>query len=244
MTLPHPQALSLSDKGFGPGTPLENLKRMRAHGFTHLHFAHKWTAPEILSEGELEQWRGDLAESGIQVLDTHGCHPKGVQLWSEDVAMRERALEFFRHRLQVTQALGGDAMVYHVPYHVEPSPQVLKLFIEGLRTVEPTARELGIHVALENHYYAENDRRALSLAFETFDADYIGFTFDPGHALISGNTGWILANCAPRLRILHLNDNDTQSDQHWNPFDPAGRADWAAIAAFHPEEPVSQTPAA
>ncbi len=230
-TLPSP-SVSISDKGFGPGTSLDNLRRLRAHGFTHLHFAHKWTFPEPLTDAEIARWQADLAESGIAVLDVHGCHPKGVQLWSDDAATRKKALNFFRHRLRVTHALGGDAMVYHVPYHVEPTPEVLARFIEGLREVEPVARELGINVALENHYGAENDRRALSLAFETFDADYIGFTFDPGHALISGNTAWLLEHCAPRLRILHLNDNDTRNDHHWNPFDPSGKADWAAIAAF------------
>lgn len=224
--------VSISDKGFGPGTPLDNLRRLRAHGFTHLHFAHKWTTPEPLTEEEIARWQADLVESGIRVLDVHGCHPKGVQLWSEDASSRASAIERLRHRLRVTHALGGDALVYHVPYHVEPTPAVLRWFIEGLRVVEPLARDLGLTVALENHYYTENDRRALSLAFETFDAAYIGFTFDPGHALISGNTAWILANCGPRLRILHLNDNDTLKDHHWNPFDPAGKADWTAIAAF------------
>ncbi|MCC5806026.1 MAG: sugar phosphate isomerase/epimerase [Opitutales bacterium] len=237
MHTPSALPVSISDKGFGPGTPLDNLKRLRAHGFTHLHFAHKWTFPDLLSDDELARWREDLAESGISVLDVHGCHPKGIQLWSGDAATRERAQEFFCHRLRVTHALGGDAMVYHVPCHVEPTPEVLGWFIEGLREVEPTARELGINVALENHYYAENDRRALSLAFETFDADFIGFTFDPGHALISGNTQWLLEHCAPRLRILHLNDNDTQSDHHWNPLDPSGKADWTAITAFIGESP-------
>lgn len=232
-----PPVVSISDKGFGPGTPSDNLKRMRAHGFTHLHFAHKWTHPEFLGEEELSDWQTALGESGIRVLDVHGCHPKGVQLWSAEATTRQRALDLIRHRLRVTKALGGDAIVYHVPYHVEPTPQVLQWFIDGLRAAEPTARALGICVALENHYYRENDRRALSLAFEAFDADYIGFTFDPGHALISGNTRWLLEHCGPRLRILHLNDNDTERDHHWNPYDPSGKTDWAAIAAFLRKSP-------
>lgn len=230
-------ALSISDKSFGPGTPLENLRRLRAHGFSHLHFAHKWTQPEPLAEAEIARWQEDLAESGIRVLDVHGCHPEGVHFWSGDAVRRKEALDLFLHRLRVTHALGGDAMVYHVPCHVDPTPEVLNWFIDGLRAAETTARELGINVALENHYMAENDRRALSLAFEAFDADYIGFTFDPGHALLSGNTSWLMENCAPRLRILHLNDNDTRRDHHWNPFDPMGRADWAAIAAFIRKSP-------
>ncbi|TVR49894.1 MAG: sugar phosphate isomerase/epimerase [Puniceicoccaceae bacterium] len=225
-------AASLSDKGFGPATVLENLRRFRAHGFTHLHFSHQWTSPDPLGDEALARWQADLEESGVAVLDVHGCHPKDVHLWSSDAAARARALDLFLHRLRVTRALGGDAMVYHVPTHIEPTKEVLAWFVEGLREAEPLARELGLIVALENHYQAENDRRALALAFETFAADYIGFTFDPGHALISGNFEWLLANCADRLRVLHLNDNDARRDHHWNPYDPAGKADWTRVADF------------
>lgn len=156
--------VSISDMAFGPGTVAENLQRMRAHGFTHLHFSHGWTSPDALAPEAVERWHEDLAASGTSVLDSHGCHPRGLNLWDPDSAVRARARERFQHRLRVTHALGGDAMVYHVPCHVEPTPEVLGWLIEGLQAAEPLARELDVTVALENHYLPENDRRALAVA--------------------------------------------------------------------------------
>lgn len=234
------QSLSISDKAFANLSVAENLQALRDHGFTHLHFAHKWTHPEPMSSEELELWQAALVTTGMRVLDVHGCHPKEMNLWSADPERREAAIQRMLHRLRITHALGGDAMVYHVPCHVAPTQQVLSWFIDGLRQVEDLACELKINIALENHYLNENDKRTLELAFETFDEAFVGFTFDPGHALISGNFEWILANCGPRLRILHLNDNDGTRDHHWNPHDPCGLANWDRIVQFISESPYSK----
>ncbi len=224
--------ISIGDKAFKEGSVADNLAMLKRHGFTHVHFAHKWTDPLPLDDETLGTWCRALELTGMRVLDVHGCHPRGMNLWEEDETARSMALEHFAHRLRVAHALGADAMVYHVPVHVEPARDVLDRFIDGLARMEPLARELGIVVALENHYLAENDKRALSLAFETFSPEYIGFTLDPGHAMISGNFDWIMENCGPRLRSLHLNDNDGIKDFHWNPFAPAGRVDWHRVARF------------
>jgi sugar phosphate isomerase/epimerase len=230
-TLPLP--VSISDKAFAPGLSLgENLRRLHAAGFTHLHLAHKWTKPEPFTEAEEAEWTRALSDSGIRVLDSHGCHPKDVHLWSEGDDEKRLAMDLFTHRLRLTHRMGGNAMAYHVPWKETATERQIAGLLEGLRRIEDLARALGVTVALENHYLAENDQRAFAAAFGAFDADFVGFTFDPGHALISGNTAWLLEHCVSRLHILHLNDNDGREDQHWCPFDPAGQADWTAIGKF------------
>lgn len=234
-------AISISDKGFDPNASLiENLSGLRECGFTHLHFSHKWTHPEPIPPEELEIWLEALAQTGLKVLDSHGCHPQNTHFWSADSQSRKAAVQRMLHRLEVTSLLGGDCVVYHVPYHVEPSASVLNWFIDCLRELEEPARSLNLKISLENHYSLENDRRALDLAFSTFDADYIGFTFDPGHALISGNMLWLTKNCCQRLSCLHLNDNDSRKDKHWLPFHNRGVADWHEIAAFIANSPYQK----
>ncbi|MCC5842663.1 MAG: sugar phosphate isomerase/epimerase [Verrucomicrobia bacterium] len=224
---------SISDKAFAPGVSVEeNLRRIRAAGFTHLHLAWKWTKPEPFTAEERAEWAEALAASGVRVQDVHGCHPRNVDLWSPEAKVREQALALFRDRIALTRAFGGDAVVYHVPWRGAVTREEIDFLLEGLAALEETAREHEVKIAIENHYIAGNDRRTLEAVFERFPADFIGFTFDPGHALISGNSEWLMAHCASRLEILHLNDNDTQKDRHWNPFDPEGHADWDAIAAF------------
>ncbi len=225
---------SLSDKALLPSiSRLENLRRFRAAGFTHLHLSYKWVKPDPMTEQEIVDWEDPLSESGMRVLDVHGCHPDPpADLSSETKEQRELALGLLRHRIEVTHRLGGDAVVYHVPTRSVAGPHNIAYLVEGLKQVEATARELGICVAMENHYILENDRSALEAVFESFDADFIGFTFDPGHALISGNADWLLRNCGSRLRVLHLNDNNGEGDRHWMPLDSDGKSDWPAIMRF------------
>lgn len=232
---------SLSTKVFRRNAPLrENLHCVRAAGFTHLHFAHMWKARDYVTRENEEEWMHALADCGMQVLDAHGCHPKDVDLDSDVAENREAAVAQLIHRIQLTHRLGGDAVVYHVPTRRVAEPRHIHYLLEGVKKVEDTARELGICIAMENHYIPENDKSALETVFEAFDADFIGFTFDPGHALISGNTDWILRTCGSRLRILHLNDNDGKGDRHWLPFDPEGKADWPRIMRFIAESPYDK----
>lgn len=233
-TTDQPLAMSISDKSLLPGIPrVENLRRFRDAGFTSMHLSYKWVKREPMTEQEIADWEEPLAESGMRILDVHGYHPDPpADLSLDGKDERELAVRLLRHRIEVTHRLGGDAVVYHVPTRYVAEPHNIAYLIEGLKQVEDTARELGVCVALENHYISENDINAMEAAFETFDTEFIGFTFDPGHALISGNTDWLLRNCGPRLRVLHLNDNNGEGDRHWMPLDPEGKADWPAIMRF------------
>lgn len=207
-----------------------NLRALRETGFTHIHFSYKWRSPHPLSEEELEMWERALEQTGMKVLDVHGIHASGVNLWDDDEEGRARALELFRHRLEVTARLGGDAMVYHVPTRVKATPELVARYIDGLARMEEVAARLGVVVALENHFLPENDRVVLPACFERFSPDYIKFTFDTGHAMISGNFSWLASECIERLHILHLHDNDTQQDRHWLPMAAGGTVDWKAAA--------------
>lgn len=208
----------------------ENLRAMREAGFTHIHFSYKWRSPHPMTSEELRIWERALERTEMGVLDVHGIHSPGVNLWDPDDEGRARALELFRHRLEVTARLGGDAMVYHVPTRVEPAPDLVARYLDGLARMEEVAARLGVYVALENVFLGENDRVVLPACFERFSADYIRFTFDTGHASISGNFSWLVQECIERLHILHLHDNDSLEDRHWLPMDEGGTVDWTLVA--------------
>lgn len=223
-------AFSISDKVMDDGDLTENLIRLRDNGFAYIHFSQGWRDLEPLSREATDLWLEALAASGVRVLDVHGCHPKDMNIWDEHPERRQAAMDLFVHRLRLTKELGGDAMVYHVPYHCEPAPEIIERFIDALARLEDTAREIGVRVALENHYLHENDRIALAAAFERFESDYVGLTFDSGHAVRSGNTDWLIDNCFDRLAILHLHDNEPEKDRHWLPWHERGHVPWERIA--------------
>ena len=237
---------SLSDKGFESEAarqdPLENLCRFRDHGITHLHFSTYWTREVPITEAEIAMWEAALAESGVQVLDVHGYHSKKFgQLWDADPERRDVARTQHLARLELCRRWGCDAMVVHVPTGMpEVGADTVTRFLDELAAMEERARACGVVVALENHYHAHSDQQTMSAAFARFDADYIGFCFDPGHALISGNTDWLLANALPRLKVLHLNDNDGEQDQHWLPLQGYGTADWQRIVTAIGESPYDK----
>lgn len=220
--------LSISDKALFGVNLFENLHLLSQHGFTHIHLSHKWATDELFPDAEVEEFQKALEKANLKVLDVHGPHPNALDFGTADEERRAYAFEIFRRRLQITHRVGGDAMVYHVPT-LDLQEGFAERFIDGLERVEEEARSLGIVIALENHYKAAIDKLILPLCFEKFDAEYIGFTFDPGHANISGNTPWIVANCMERLSVLHLNDNDAKGDKHWNPYQAEGSVPWEAV---------------
>lgn len=226
-----PDDAAVEPRPLDPGRRIyENLRALRDAGFSHIHLSYKWRSPHPMTAEELGIWERALERTGMKVLDVHGIHSRGVNLWDPDDEGRARALELFRHRLEVTARLGGDAMVYHVPTRVEPTPELVARFLDGLARMEEVAARLGVYVALENHFLRENDRVVLPACFERFSPDYIRFTFDTGHAMISGNLSWLAQECVERLHILHLHDNDGVEDRHWLPMEEGGTVNWDLVA--------------
>ena len=229
--MPHTtgQAYSISDKICNSGDVVADLTALRVVGFDYIHFSTRWFQDAPMEKAEIELWEQALSQTGVKVLDVHGTLTPKVNLWAEDPDQRALAYELLLHRLEVTHRLGGDAMVYHAPNTVEPSEQVYRYLVDGLARAEETARDLGIRIALENHYHAELTNRSLEICFERFRPDYIGLTLDPGHANVAGNLEWLCRNCYDRLMVLHLNDNDSLRDRHWLPKDPRGTVDWDLV---------------
>lgn len=231
---------SISNGGLGEGTVREGLQTLKEHGFTHIHFGLGWREQAPLGREIIEKWQADLAATGMRVLDVHGPHTREHNLWSEDRAARDAAIAMVTARLQLTKALGGDAMVYHVPTGCQVTPTVVNHLIDSFRRLEPVATGLGINIALENHYDLENDRAALSACFQQFSPEYIGFTFDSGHALRSGNTDWLIEYCFDRLTVLHLTNNEEGQDRHWIPSISDGYVDWELIAKSIAKSPYEK----
>ena len=96
----------------------------------------------------------------------------------------------------------------------------------------PTAKEMGITVCIENLYdnvgghLVEgpccNVHKAVARIDgfnERYSAEVLGFCFDTGHANLVGiNFERFLNGLGPRLKVLHIHDNDGSSDLHQIPF--------------------------
>jgi len=91
-----------------------------------------------------------------------------------------------------------------------------------LENVLPEFEAAGVTLLLENHYaYDYRDCRELfseTWEFEevfSLDSPALGFCLDTGHAHMTANMPELVERLAPRLRYVHLADNDGRDDLHW-----------------------------
>ena len=101
-----------------------------------------------------------------------------------------------------------------------------------LKKVAPLAKELGVTLCLENLYDSIGGRLAegpcsnAAKAVDRIDrlnelchAEVFGFCFDTGHANLLGiRFEPFLRTLGPRLKVLHIHDNDGVSDLHQMPY--------------------------
>jgi sugar phosphate isomerase/epimerase len=133
------------------------------------------------------------------------------------------------------ERLGAKLMTVHLGSCPagEDRAEALRCALEGLRLAVPELRRRGIRAALENHTTAIIDS-ALGDRPEEFDwllaglpPEWIGMTFDLGHACINGHLDEFLERPLDRVFNMHLHDNDGTKDAHL----PLGRGiiDWAGV---------------
>lgn len=123
------------------------------------------------------------------------------------------------HGMKLTKYLGQEELEW----------QETAKFIDS---IAPKAKEYGITICIENLYEGIGGhlvegpccdvRKAVSRidAFnEKYGAEVLGFCFDTGHANIVGlDFESFITTLGPRLKVLHIHDNDGISDLHQIPF--------------------------
>jgi sugar phosphate isomerase/epimerase len=89
------------------------------------------------------------------------------------------------------------------------------------------AGQRGVEILLEN---TPNDL-ATAERLELFNATThlkLNYVFDTGHAHIGAGIAHEFGIMKPRIRSLHVHDNDGKEDQHLFPISEGGSIDWAA----------------
>lgn len=208
------------------GGPIEPKLAMFAEaGFTHIHWCEHWSRDVLYEEFYTAGVRRILARLGLKLLDTHGAQTENTSLSSPDEAVRRRGVRLLQNRIAFTAALGGDAVVVHIPPVADPkdpavSAESWKLFKQSLNDMLPLCENLKIRLALEN---GGQPQPMLREFVEKFPQALVGYCYDSGHANIAKEPQLIDA-LAPRLAVLHLHDNYGQKDEHALPGN--GNVDW------------------
>lgn len=217
------------------GSPEPHLRAIAEAGFSHIHWCHQWNKDFIYHPSEIEQIGRWLKQYGLALADLHGSQGQEKDWGAPEEYRRLAGVELVANRVEMTAALGGDAVVMHMqPEPLEPSlnaaywVQVFKTF----DALEPVCRRNRIRIAVENVGKAEPQCAycfdTIARVFSRYGPDYVGLCYDCGHGNFAGDGLDRLAQHKDRLAVLHLHDNDGTKDQHMLPF--TGTVDWPRLA--------------
>ena len=211
--------------------------RMRAHGYT--------AADHNLSDTN-EPWYSDMAElermcdrvrkaaeaNDMRISQIHGPWP------TDDTTPenREQIREWMRRAVYACARMGSRHMVLHpvMPYgwgKEDDADFAERCTVELLTALIPECERDGVIVCLENMPMKAHRISRIPMiarAVEQVNSPYVGICLDTGHCNVFGDDlGEMVRACGKKLCVLHVHDNNGQSDQHLVPF--FGTANWRSF---------------
>jgi sugar phosphate isomerase/epimerase len=216
--------------------PEEAIRLIGAAGFRQVEFSCNHEAGYLEGKEDeghrLASIRQAAERAGVEIVQMHGrlfnhCKPDG----DENVAWANRSL-------RRGAALGVRWVVLHPGFpdtygtDTEEMEWTLRRNVEVFRGYIKTAEEVGVGVAVEN-LSLKSPRFGSTVGdlvwlLDQVKSDHFGVCWDTGHANITGiDQARSLRALGKRLVALHIDDNDTKSDQHLTPM--RGTIDWPSI---------------
>lgn len=230
------------------GDPEKYLNFMAEAGFTHVHWCHQWNTDFLYSPSELSQYKKILKRNGLTLLDIHGSSGQEKCWCSTDEYCRKAGVDLVINRMEMLVELEGEGvLMMHAPYCGELAsedvkkrilPPQIEAQMRSLDELIPAMDRYNVKIALEN--LPADTFEILPQYLNEFPAEWIGVTFDSGHANMISRAGLeLIRNVKDRIEALHLHDNDSSGDQHQPPF--YGNIDWANIVKLIRESSYSTT---
>ncbi len=173
-------------------------------------FVASLEGPYLDSIGEALAARG--YEMPMLCVSADFTHPQ--------LEMRQKAVEHQVNMMQVARHLGGEGVTCRIltgQRYPDLSLEVgLDLVVEAFQTVLPVAAELGVVLALENHYkdgywlypeFAQKMEVFLRVLERIPDSKWFGIQYDPSNALVAGDDPIALLDAVlPRVVTVHASD--------------------------------------
>ena len=205
--------------------PLEEIAWFGRHGFD---FVDLTLEPPAADPGQIDPaaMRAALDRHGLGVVaHTAWFIPTGSPFGS----IREASLAEFRRALRAAHRIGATVMNVHYGKSPGffPKEQVVGWHVEVLARLCQEAAEAGVTVVLEHVPHGGRDQLENIAAFME-GVPLLRFHLDSGHAKLERDR-WeeYLDRLGPRLRHVHLSENDGTADQHLPPgAAPRSTTDW------------------
>ncbi|MHC1748305.1 MAG: sugar phosphate isomerase/epimerase family protein [Cellulosilyticaceae bacterium] len=250
----------------GEGSQIEKIEevlcKIAKAGFTHIHWCHEWDGDYLYSSYEMMQIKEWMEKYHLKAKALHASKgsSRNVNIqnghyrkdYTSDIEYNRKAgVELIKNRVDLAACIGATEIVLHLyePHiSTKNNPKIRENFYiqvdKSMDELQPYCMEKGVRICLECLFdmpavCVENQ---LDRMFGKYDASFLGFCLDTGHAhMLWGNRMVeIIQKYSDRLYCVHLHDNSQTVDFHQIPGD--GTIDWPttmrAIAESKYEAPL------
>lgn len=186
--------------------------------------------------GELGHW---FRDSPLQLHSLHaplytdevwgrsGPHTH-INVTERSKADRIRWIDEIKRALEIAEVVPFRYLIQHLGVSgQEFSDYAVEAAFSSLEELVVFARQRGVEILLENtpNEFATAERLQYFNAATHLNLNYV---FDLGHAHIGSGVAHEFEIMKPRIRSLHVHDNDGREDQHLFPLSGGGTIDWPA----------------
>lgn len=217
----------------------ENLESIRQNGIERVELWAALPHVDYRSPGAWSEVLETIHSSGLSVCSVHAPFYRAVSeaalgrflsISSAEEAERRAAIDEISVILAQMPLPMTDLLVVHpgVPADFR-DPRVIYRLRASIEELLVQATERGVRIALENMPFPGAGCEDLLALMESLDSPRLGLGFDLGHANVLHTSPDLLPDCLARSWVIHVHDNDGESDSHMLPFD--GTINWQAVGA-------------
>ena len=229
--------------------PVRYLKMLAEAGFTHVHWCHQWNTDYVYSIHEIREYKKQMKNFGLKLLDIHGSAGQEKGWCSAEEYRRKAGVELVENRMMMFAEMeGSGSLIMHPPCFRETHtpeqraavPAALDAFRRTMDDLIPSIEKYKVRIAIEN--LPCDTFEILPVLMKEYPAEWLGITFDTGHANMGTGSGLnLIQEVKDRIQALHLQDNDgAVGDQHQPPF--YGKIDWEYIVKLLKESSYTNRP--
>ena len=232
----------MSDWPFGISTGcfyqtniLEALPRVRDGGFTLIEVCSFPAHLDYHDSDHVGKAAELMTSLGIEANSFHAPFADKLDISSLNPEQRKLSVNELHIACDAAHELGARYVVLHPGPEKEGKPPPEEYYhrmicaAASLNDVSRHCRELGLTLLLENmlpHLMFGHTSDVLFLLGAIRETN-VGTCLDTGHAFISGDLRTVVHKLSGHLRMLHVNDNHGERDEHLSPGD--GAIDWTSL---------------
>lgn len=222
---------------FNTKLPLEKrLSLLRDGGFGRISIWGEYPVGSGFLDEASCRMVGELAaRHGLKVHSIHAPFAAANDLFSDDSALRDRQIGWYREGIRSCAELGAGILVVHAQRGNADMRGKEALGLSELLKLLPDLKRTGVKIALENMASGQS-LEVLGNLFGELPEEF-GFCYDSSHDFISPAPLAFIRRWGGRLLMTHLSDNRGVLDDHLLPWE--GTIDWQAVIDTLPWESFS-----